>query len=227
MAAWPRSEPRPARARARSGCAAIRRSDELVSRDRQRSQTLPRGGEDGIAERGCHRRNAGLPNATGLCIARQDVDVECRRLMEPQHTVIVEITLLYAAAAQRDVAPQRGRKSIDDAALELRFDDARIDGLSAIDDARDLVNLELAILDGHFRHLGDAGRVAFHEGETLIATPDCMAPACTLGDAVEYPQVSRLVGQKLLAQAERILGRQGGDLVDRAFDGEAIRHVTD
>jgi hypothetical protein len=50
------------------------------------------------------------------------------------------------------VAPQRGRQSEDDAAFDLRFDDARVDHLAAVHDACDLVHRELAAGD---RNLGD------------------------------------------------------------------------
>ncbi len=81
------------------------------------------------------------PTPPGRSIARYDMDIEQGQLIQPQHPVVVEVTLLHPTAAERDVAPKCGRKSVHDAALKLRFDDARIDGLSAVDDAGNLVDL--------------------------------------------------------------------------------------
>src|SRR5579862_2425229 len=110
-------------------CEALSSSAELVCADRQRSQALARGGEDGGTHRRRHRRYAGLADAAGLGVAREKVNVELRHLVQTQHSVTVEVALFYAPVVQGNLAPQRGREPVDDATLYLRFDDARIDRL--------------------------------------------------------------------------------------------------
>ncbi len=137
--------------------------------ERQRSQPLTGRRKDCIAHRGRDRWHAGLPDATRRGVARHDVDVDLRRLMQTQHTVLVEIPLLRAPILERDVAPQRGRQAKNDAALELRRHDTRIHDLPTVDHTRDFVDLESAAVDRNFRNLGDERRIAFHESESLVA----------------------------------------------------------
>src|SRR5712664_263311 len=110
--------------------------------DRQSSQALACCGEDGIADRRRNRRHPGFSDTTRRGIARDDVDVELGRFIQAQHPVVVEVALLNTSAPERDVSPERSRQAIYDAALELRFNDARIDRLPTVDDTGDLVDLE-------------------------------------------------------------------------------------
>src|SRR5690348_13490295 len=112
--------------------------------DWQRSQAFACRREDGIADRRCDRRYAGLTDTTRWGVAWDDVDVELGRFIQAQDPVVVEVALLHASVAELDVAPKRGRQAIDDAALNLRLDYAGIDRLTAVNDTGDLVELEPA-----------------------------------------------------------------------------------
>src|SRR5882724_9075865 len=95
------------------------RSGQRMRADRQRSEALACCREDGVTDRRRNRRHAGLADTTRRGIARYDVDVELGRLIQAQHPAIVEVALLNTPAPERDVAPERGRQAVYDAALEL------------------------------------------------------------------------------------------------------------
>src|SRR4029077_12010193 len=175
-------------------------SDEFMRRDRERPQPFARSRENGIADRGCPWRYRDLADSTGPRIACHDMDIEAGHLIEPQHAIVVEVALLHPTTPERDVAPKCGREAVHDAALELRFDDAWIHGLSAVDDAGDLVDLEFASLDRHLGDLRDVRGVAFHEGDALEVSVGCMAPARALGDDLEHLQMPRLAREELPAK---------------------------
>jgi hypothetical protein len=61
-----------------------------------------------------------------------------RRLIDPQHAIVVEVSLLYAAFVDGNRAVERGRQPEDKTALELRDHAIRIDrdsGIHRADDA--------------------------------------------------------------------------------------------
>src|SRR5262245_10463316 len=69
------------------------------------------------------------------------MDLDRRRLVDAQHSVIVEIRLLHAAFLDRDLAPQRGCQAEDQPALELGHDGVGIDGNPGIHRAVDAAQM--------------------------------------------------------------------------------------
>src|SRR4030095_583866 len=67
--------------------------------------------------------------------AVDDVNLDCGRLVHPQHHIIVEIVLLDATALERDLSTERRRDSEDDRALDLRPHGIGIDDSAAVDRA--------------------------------------------------------------------------------------------
>ncbi len=66
-----------------------------IGSDRSR---LPVAAKMALQIAGATGGTAGLANATGPRIAWDDVDVEHGHLIQPQHAVVVEITLLHLTA---------------------------------------------------------------------------------------------------------------------------------
>src|SRR5882672_3864224 len=65
------------------------------------------------------RRGSGLAHPSRRLDAVHNVYLDCRRLVQPQHRVIVEIALLDAAIFQRDLTTECRRDAEDDPALDL------------------------------------------------------------------------------------------------------------
>src|SRR2546428_2647529 len=115
--------------------------------------------KDRIGHCGSDRRGSGLAHPSRRLDAVHDVNLDCRRLVHPQHQVIVEIALLDTTALQRDLSMERRRNAEDDRALDLRSDGIGIDDRAAIDRADDAPDTNRSIprhLD--FSNLRQIGR---------------------------------------------------------------------
>src|SRR5690606_12487717 len=97
---------------------------EAVLRDRQRANALLRRRVDRIADR---RRDDGdrrLADAARRLAVGNDLHVERRRFVDAHDAIRVEVLLLHDAVLDRDLAPERGRETEDQAAADLLIDDA-------------------------------------------------------------------------------------------------------
>ena len=113
----------------------------------KRRKRNARRGKDRIAQgRRCGRR-AGFADAARRLAALDQMDVDRRRLVDPQHAVIVEIALLHAALVNGDLAIERGRRAEDQPALQLRDDGVGIDGDAGVDRAGDAMHVDIAVID--------------------------------------------------------------------------------
>src|SRR5262245_7614829 len=73
--------------------------------DRQAAQWHPGCRIDRVAQSGRACGCTCLTNAAGMLSALDHVDVDRRCLIDPQHSVVVEIRLLHATFLDRDLAP--------------------------------------------------------------------------------------------------------------------------
>ncbi len=62
----------------------------------------------------------GFAHAARRLGARHDVDLDCRRFVDAQHRIAIEVGLFDAAVLQRDLPVERRRDAKDDRALDLR-----------------------------------------------------------------------------------------------------------
>src|SRR6266436_9092014 len=69
---------------------------------------LAGGRENRVAYRGCDWRSAGLADAAGRFVVCHDVDFYLWHFVQPQHFVIMEITLLHAPFFNGDLALEGG-----------------------------------------------------------------------------------------------------------------------
>src|SRR5262245_24827054 len=106
--------------------------------DRQLANPFARRCEDRIGERRHHARGSRLADPAGRLVALHQIDVDLRRLVDAQHSVVAEVGLLDAAVLDGDLAIERGRKAEYDAALHLRANGVWIDLDSTIDGAPDV-----------------------------------------------------------------------------------------
>ena len=90
-------------------------------------------GEDGVAERRCRRRGAGLADAARLLRVADLVNVDLRRLADAHRTVVVEVALVDRAARQGDLIVHRRAETEDEAAFDLRDNRVGIDRQAAVD----------------------------------------------------------------------------------------------
>src|SRR5262245_61247154 len=73
-------------------------------------------GEDRVGQRRHDRGGRGLADAAGRRAAVDDVHLDLRHLVEAQHAIVAEVGLLDASVLQGDLAEERRRQAIDDAA---------------------------------------------------------------------------------------------------------------
>src|SRR6267143_1306967 len=103
----------------------------------QLADTLPRGCEDRIAQRGRRDRRARFADPTRRFVVPHHVHVDRRGLIHSQHAVVVKVRLLDPPVLELHFTPQRGADAIHDAALDLRSHDVRVDDPAAVHRAHD------------------------------------------------------------------------------------------
>src|SRR5258708_7444968 len=167
---------------------------QLLRTDRQCAQALTRRGKYRIAEGGGNQWHRGFADAAGRLVAVHEMHVEFGQFVVAQQPIIIEVGLLHSAAYDSHVAPQGGGETEDDAAVDLRFDDAWIDHLTAVDDTNDFMHLELAADDGNLRHLRHVSRITLHQRHALIAARGRLAPAGPFGSELQHSLLARLLG---------------------------------
>src|SRR5690349_17702983 len=100
---------------------------------------------DGIRECSQDYGRAGLSNATQAFAALDYFHLNGRSFAHAKRPIVVEVALLHATVLDRDLAVHGGRQAEVDAALHLGDDGVRVDDQAAVDDARNLVNLDLSL----------------------------------------------------------------------------------
>ncbi len=95
--------------------------NQLLFRERELAHARARGGEDRVAQRREHRRQAGLADTGRQRIAVHEVDVHLvRRIRHARNLEVVEVALLDATADCRDLAQARQADRHDRGAFHLR-----------------------------------------------------------------------------------------------------------
>ncbi len=144
---------------------------ELHILERQRAHARAGRREHRIGDRRRGGRGAGLADAAPFRAAgEREIDLDLGRVGQGYDLIVAEIALLDAAVLDGDLAVKRGGKAIDHPALDLRFHDAGIDHVAAIDRRDDAVDPHLAFLaDGDLGDLADDRAVAFMDGDAAAA----------------------------------------------------------
>ena len=152
-----------------------------------------------------------------------------RRIGETHGVVVREVGLLDGAAGQGDLAVERGRQAVDDAALHLHADDRGIDHRAAIDGAGHTLDLQrLAVGHGD---LGDLRHDRAERGAQRNAAARSrrqgLAPARFPGGGFQHLEMPWLVGQQLAAEIERVLLQGQRQLVDKTLVEEGGVRMAD
>src|SRR5262245_41146399 len=201
------------------------RSGELDVLERHCTHPRARGRKHGVGDRGRGSGRAELADAAPFLAARErEVDLDLRGVGQPNNLIAVEIALFDLGVLDRDLAIQGGGKSVHHPALNLRFDDAGIDHVAAIDGGDNAVDLDLAFLaDGDLGDLADYRAIALVD---CYAAPASLAqrftPVAFLGDGVEHAKEIRFPRQQRAPEFVGVLSRGMRQLVDIALDKERI-----
>src|SRR5258708_37065313 len=123
--------------------------------------------------------------------------VEFGQFAVAQQTIIIEVGLLHSAADDRHVAPQSGGETEDDAAFDLRFDDARVDHLTAVDHTNDFVHFELGADDGNLRYLGYVSRISLHQRHALVSARGGLPPTRPFCGELQDPPLPGLLASTI------------------------------
>src|SRR3989442_11651411 len=110
-------------------------SGQIFPTNRQSTNSFSGGGEYRVAYCGSNRRNSRLAAAGWRFGAGHDVYFHVGHLVDAKHVIIIEITLLHAAAIDGDLALESSRESVHNAALHLSFNRGRIDDAATVDGA--------------------------------------------------------------------------------------------
>src|SRR5208337_3753441 len=197
---------------------------------RQGADAFSGDGEDRVGDRRRDRRRARFAESAPFLAARQhEMRFDDRRVRHQGDRVGVEIALLDAALADRDLAEQRGRQPVEHGALDLHRRGQRIDQMAAVDAGHHPLDLDRpAVLD---RDLGD---LADDRAERLVdreTPPDALGerlpPVALVGEGVEHGEEVRASLQQRAPVFERIaLGREG-QLVDKTLDRKSVLRRAD
>src|SRR6202035_4422115 len=143
--------------------------------------------------------------------------------------VIAVVRLQHAAVLDGDLFAQHRAQRIDNAALGLRGEIARLHGDAGIERSPEVEHLDLAGLAIE-RDLGDAGgqRVVLHHGaDTERGAVALARPVRHLGNRAQEMLHARYAFRELEAERHRILAEILGDVVDKTLDGEGVVAVAD
>ena len=148
--------------------------------------------------------------------------VDRRHLVHAQHRVGVEVALLDDALLDRDLAGQRCRERIADAAVHLHRDDVRIHREPAIDGTDHFGKFHSPVRAFELRDLGDdrVERLVQRQAPHFVLRTR-LAPAGLLRNQIEHRAMARvLVTQQRFAKRVRILLRMTRDVVEEALGRE-------
>src|SRR5665213_315035 len=153
--------------------------------DREFSQALAGGGEDGVGHGGRDGRHGSFPYASGVVVGFHYVHVYPRHFIDSQNVVGVEVALLDAAFVDGDFAFKGGRETEDDAAFDLLTDDGGVHDVPAIDRAGYAMHPELAAGDGDFGDLRVETAYVVHHGDSLEVSGGRFTPSGSVRRFVE------------------------------------------
>src|SRR4051812_30749976 len=199
--------------------------------DRQFADAPPGGGENRVGQRRHYARRSWFPDASGRLEALHEMHVDSRRLVDPQHAVVTEVTLLHPAILDRDLAVQGACKAENDPAFHLRPNRVGVYGDATIDDAPHARRIHGAVpVDADLDHLGDEAAEADAERDAT-ALPDGkrLSPTGLLRRDLQNVPRARVLVEQRDAVGNRILLRVRRQLVDEALhDKRAARrpHAT-
>src|SRR5262245_9002311 len=192
--------------------------------DRHLAQSLPRCRKYRVGDRRHDRRRSGFTNSARRLLAAYNVDFDCRRLIDAQHLVRIEIALFDTPVFQRDFAIERGSGAEDDSALQLRLHSVRIDHSAAIDRADHTADANGTVFGNfdlsYMRHVAAKGELQRYATPTSLGQG--LAQISLFRVKVERCLGARRFVEQCPAIGDRILFRGGCQLVDKAFGDEGI-----
>src|SRR6266700_71981 len=151
--------------------------------------------EHRVGHRGSDWRNAGFANAGRRSGGFDDVNLDGRHFVDPQHVVAVEIALDNLALIERDLGFHDCTKSEADAAFHLRANLIGIHRRAAIDGADDAVDLgKSTAIDRNLGHLRDIRVKRLGNGDAAkTASRGRRTPSGLLGGKPQDSCVSRFI----------------------------------
>src|SRR5258706_4281039 len=120
-------------------------SSKDVAIDWKFAQPYSGGRGDRVANSRWPGSGAGFADSAGRLLVPDQMNLDSRNLVDPQHAVIVEIALPHAALIDGDLAIERRRQPEDQAALHFRDDGVGIDCDPGVDCGNDAPHVNLAV----------------------------------------------------------------------------------
>ena len=174
----------------------------------------PRGGEDRVRQRRCHRRHPGLADpGRQPALGRDQFHRGRGGLCDAQHLVVVEVALHHGAVLHADVAVECERQAEHHRPLHLRAAGVRVDVGAAVEHDVGVRHPGLAVFHARLEHRRDVGIEALVDGE---AESDAFRPrfvprrqlAHPLDDVAQTAEVQFVAGHRLLAGRLQLAARR-------------------
>src|SRR5580693_1873174 len=187
--------------RAKKASPGCRFSGSQLIADRQATDALASGGEDGVAQRRCEGWKPRLADPARRHVDARGDDVHIsdrRRFVDAKHAITVVVALLDAALLEGDLAIERETHSHHRSAFDLRANPLGIGGEAAIDRGVDPRHDQMALIVHHRLDDGcDIGEEAAMDGDTeTMPRRQLAAPVSLLrhelDDAPETSRVDRV-----------------------------------
>ena len=138
---------------------------------------LPVAAKIALHSAGAERRHRRLAAAAPEPAARHQHGLDRRHVGHAQHLVIVEVALAHPAVLDRDRTIERRGEAVDNAALDLRCEDRRVDDMAGVERGHDPVHSHLAfVADRSLDDLRAQAAVGLDERDAARESP--AAPAC-------------------------------------------------
>ena len=138
----------------------------------------------------------------------------------------MEVGLIDVSVGERDLAVQRRRQAVADAALHLRLHHVGRDCDAAVDRAHHAIDRDLVAAHRNFRHLRHHRAEGLVHGDAASAPllfREWRVPSGLLGRELERTDVARMLAEQRQPESDRVLSRRVRQLIDHHFLGE--RHV--
>src|SRR5262249_37345798 len=135
---------------------------KLLRTDRQLVNSLACCSRDCICESPSRKGGTRFTDATWSLGARNNVNLDFRSFVVPDHRIVVEVMLHDPAVLDCDFAFQSRRQTVKCPAFHLGLDRVRIDHPARVDSAPHLMDTHGPVGYGNFSHLADNAAKSFH-----------------------------------------------------------------
>src|SRR5208337_603063 len=151
-------------------------SFELLRFDRQFAEAFTRRSKNRVDDGRCNSRGSWLSDPARFCVALNQEHLDCRRLVDAQHLVGVEIALHDATLLESNFAIEGRSGPEHDPALDLRLNGIGVDRSTAVHRAHDALDAHRPVPS--YDYFGDFSNVGTEPKHHRNAAPHAIGQGC-------------------------------------------------